>query len=79
MQTATITRSRPFFWTYLLLAPGYSLRSIIGYACACEEGGMAMGIARGLGPTPWPPSYEEGGMAMGIARDCARGVWIFMA
>ena len=28
--------------------PRYSLRVVVGYACACEEGGMAMGLARDL-------------------------------
>ena len=28
--------------------PRYSLRFVVGYACACEEGGTVSGFARGL-------------------------------
>ena len=51
----------------------------MGYACACEEGGMVMGFARGTYPlTPFLRGRGNGErvcerMAMGFARDLSDG------
>jgi len=54
--------------------PRYSLRFVVGYACACEEGGTVSGFARGTYP-PNPPSCEEGGNADGFYEGMVRGIF----
>ena len=65
--------------------PRYSLRFVVGYACACEEegncerfceGGVRDFLSRPIGTyPPNPPSCEEGGNGERVCEGFAREVF----